>query len=62
MTNQTIINGITYNIMAEVSILNAENIQAHCKGYYVSNLLLKRPRGHKEFWAMRDKFGNVTIL
>jgi len=49
MTNQTIINGITYNIMAEVSILNAENIQAHCKGYYVSNLLLKDLEGIRNF-------------
>ena len=61
-TNQvTLKNGITYNIKAEVSMLDQENIQRVCGGYYVSSLILVRPKGHKEFYAMRDKNGVITL-
>jgi hypothetical protein len=63
MENQiTLDNGITYAIKSEASILEYENIQKACNGYYVSILVLKRPKGHKEFDAMRDKFGRVTLV
>lgn len=57
----TLKNGITYDIKTEYSILDLENVQRYCKGYYVSALVLVRPKGHKEFNAMRDKFGNITL-
>jgi hypothetical protein len=59
--NQVTVSGITYNIKAEISMMDYDNIQRKCGGYYISSLLLVRPKGHKEFFAMRDKFGNVTL-
>ena len=58
MTTQETINGITYNIKAE-SPLEGENLQ---NGWHVSIVILKRPRGHKEFWGMRNIEGGIEIL
>lgn len=57
MTTQTTINGITYNVTAELELdgLAAEN------GFYTSLVMLQRPNGHKKFEAMRDINGEVTL-
>ena len=57
MKTQTVVNGITYNIKAEVSLTGKMAEQ----GFYKSSLILVRPNGNKEFWAMRDKNGVVVI-
>ena len=51
------INWITYNILAEVAMVGKMAEQ----GFYKSQLILRRPNGHKEFWAMRDINGVVTL-
>lgn len=53
----TTIKGITYTIIAELEMFGKMAEQ----GFYKSNLILKRPNGHKEFWAMRDINGVVTL-
>lgn len=53
----TTIKGITYNIKAEVEITGKMAEQ----GVYKSSLILVRPNGSKEFWAMRDKNGVVVL-
>ncbi len=55
--NTTTIKGVTYNIIAELEMSGKMAEQ----GFYKSNLILKRPKGHKEFWAMRDINGAVTL-
>lgn len=55
-STQITIKGIIYNINAE------ENLTGVAKGFYTSLLSLVRPRGHKEFLAMRDINGNVEIV
>lgn len=55
--NTATIKGITYNIIAELEMSGKMAEQ----GFYKSNLILRRPNGHKEFWAMRDINGVVTI-
>jgi len=57
MTTQETINGITYNVLAELEL---EGIMAE-QGFYVSMIILQRPRGHKKFDAMRDINGEVTL-
>ena len=57
MTTQTTIKGINYNIKSEVAITGKMAEQ----GFYKSSLILVRPNGNKEFWAMRDKNGVVTL-
>ena len=58
MTTQVTINGITYNVMAELA-LEGENLQ---NGWHVSTVILKRPKGHKEFWGMRNIEGEIELL
>lgn len=53
---QTTIKGITYNIKAEVELTGASG-----KSNYKSILILIRPKGVKEFMAMRDINGEITI-
>ena len=57
MKKQVTIKGITYNIVAEVEMTGKMAEQ----GFYKSNIILVRPNGTKEFWAMRDINGKVTI-
>jgi hypothetical protein len=51
------INWITYNILAEVAMVGKMAEQR----FYKSQLILRRPNGHKEFWAMRDINGVITL-
>jgi hypothetical protein len=57
MTTQATINGITYNVLAELELDGkaAEN------GFYTSLVMLQRPNGHKKFEAMRDITGAITL-
>jgi len=57
MTTQETINGITYNVLAELELTGKMAEQ----GFYVSTVMLKRPKGHKTFIAMRDINGVVTL-
>lgn len=57
MITQETVNGITYNIKAEVEIKGKMAEQ----GFYKTMLILVRPKGNKEFWAMRDINGTVTL-
>ena len=57
MTTQTTINGITYDIKAEVKLTG----KAASNGYG-STLILVRPKGHKEFWAVRRLDNNEIEL
>ena len=52
------INGITYNILAEDKITE-RNLQ---NGWHVSTLILRRPKGHKKFWGVRNIEGQVELL
>lgn len=55
MTTLTI-KGTTYKVKAEVELTGAS-----AQGNYKSTLILVRPSGTKEFWAMRDLNGKVTL-
>ena len=57
METITLSNGITYNIKGELKMTGKMAEQ----GFYVSNLILVRPKGNKEFWATRDINGVVTL-
>lgn len=57
METITLSNGITYAIKCEVEMTGKMAEQ----GFYISMLILVRPAGHKEFWAMRDINGCVTL-
>lgn len=57
MTTQETINGITYNVEAELELTG----KAAEQGFYTSMIILKRPKGNKEFWATRDINGEVTL-
>ena len=57
MTNSTTINGTTFNIKSEVEMTGKMTEQ----GFYKTMLILTKPRGTKEFWAMRDLNGNITL-
>lgn len=57
METITLSNGITYTIKGEVEMTGKMAEQ----GFYVSMLILVRPAGKKEFWAMRDVNGCVTL-
>lgn len=52
----TTINNINYEIKGELELTG----RAAMFGY-VSQLILKRPNGTKEFWAMRDINGIITL-
>lgn len=56
MTIQETINGVTYNVKAEVKLTGKA-----AEGNYKTILLLVRPNGNKEFMAMRDLKSNVTL-
>ena len=56
---QVTIKGITYNVVAESPFTG--NALAASNGYYVSIIMLKRPKGNKEFWATRSKDGDITL-
>lgn len=56
--NMETINGITYRIEAEIEITGKA---AEIQGFYKTYLMLVRPNGTKQFMAMRDINGNVTI-
>ena len=49
------LNNITFDIKAETELTGK------AKGFYTSLLLLKRPKGNKEFWATRDVNGIITL-
>jgi len=49
------LNNITFEIKAETEL------KGKAKGFYTSVLLLKRPKGNKEFWATRDVNGVITL-
>ena len=49
------LNDITFEIKAETELTGK------AKGFYTSLLLLKRPKGNKEFWATRDVNGVITL-
>lgn len=53
----TTISNITYQILAE-EILTGKASESN----YTHNLLLKRPKGTKTFWALRNKNGNIEIV
>ena len=57
METTTLENGITYQIKAEVKITGKMSEQ----GFYTSTLILVRPKGTKEFWAMRDTNGTIAL-
>lgn len=57
MTTQTTIKGITYDIKAEEKFTG----KALSNGW-ASILLLVRPKGHKEFWAVRRLDNNEIEL
>ena len=57
MTTQETINGITYNVLAELELTGKMAEQ----GRYTSMITLQRPKGHKTFNAMRDINGVVTL-
>jgi len=57
MNTVTLENGITYQIKAEVELTGKSAEQ----GFYQSTLILVRPNGHKEFMAMRDIIGIITL-
>jgi len=61
MKNQTEINGITYNILAEVYFNVNSNIMTNYTHNYVSSLTLVRPKGNKKFDAMRNSDGKITL-
>ena len=61
MKNQTTINGITYNILAETSFDLNSNIITKNNHPFVSLITLVRPKGNKRFQAMRDQEGNITL-
>ena len=52
----TTIKGITYNIQAEIKLTGKAS-----EGNFTHLLSLIRPKGNKEFFAMRDLKGNVTL-
>lgn len=54
-----VVNDITYNVLAEEKI-NGKMANV-CNGFYSSMLVLRRPKGSIEFWAMRDESGNITL-
>lgn len=54
---QVTIKGITYDILAEQLMSGKMSEQ----GFYKSTLILRRPKGHIEFWAMRDIYGEITL-
>lgn len=58
MKTKVTINGITYNIEAEFALIGKSLEQ----GFYTSLITLVRPNGHKEFSAMRDVNGLITII
>jgi hypothetical protein len=55
--SQVTIKGITYNIQAEIKLTG----NASRNGFYTSLISLARPKGHKEFLAMRDINNNITL-
>ena len=57
MQNQETVNGITYNVKGETLLTGI----ASQNGFYKSMMILVRPKGNKEFWAMRDINGTVTL-
>jgi hypothetical protein len=57
MKTQETINGITYNIIGEIEMTGKMAEQ----GFYKTMLILVRPKGHIQFWAMRDINGVVTL-
>ena len=57
MTTQETINGITYNVLAELELTGRMAEQ----GFYVSTIILQRPKGHKKFESTRDINGVVTL-
>ena len=57
METTTLSNGITYEIKAELEMTGKMAEQ----GFYTSTLILVRPKGTKEFWAMRDINGTITL-
>ena len=59
MTTVTLKNGITYEIRAEVEL--PAKAKELCNGFYTNLILLVRPKGTKEFWATRDKNGEITL-
>ena len=59
MENSTVVNGITYTILAEEKLVGkAAEIQSN----YTHMLMLRRPKGIKEFWAMRTATGEVELV
>jgi hypothetical protein len=57
METITLANGITYEIRAEYK-LTGKMVE---QGFYKTLLILVRPKGTKEFWAMRDINGTITL-
>lgn len=57
MKNQVTIKGITYDIKAE-HVMTGKMAE---QGFYKTMLVLVRPKGTIEFWAMRDINGEVTL-
>jgi hypothetical protein len=55
--NKVTIKEITYDIIAELDMAGKMAEQ----GFYKSSLILRRPKGHIEFWAMRDINGEITL-
>lgn len=53
------INGITYKVLAEINITGKA---AEIQDYYTSMLLLRRPKGHKEFQALRNFEGEIELI
>ncbi len=51
------IKGITYDILAE-QLMSGKMAE---QGFYKSTLILRRPKGSIEFWAMRDINGEITL-
>jgi len=56
-TKTTTISGIIYNIVAEVALTGKSADQ----GFYKTLVMLKIPNGTKEFLAMRDLNGTITL-
>ena len=54
---QVTIKGITYDILGEHKMTGRMAEQ----GFYKSMLILRRPKGRIEFWAMRDINGEITL-
>jgi len=57
MNTVTLTNGITYQIRAEVK-MNGKMAE---QGFYKSLIMLVRPNGTKEFMAMRDINGTISL-